>query len=136
MRAIFWHDGRWYDEQPKLLGPLDHAMWMASVAFDGARAFEGVTPDLDRHCARLNGSAKALGTLESRIRIKPRLQIRHPKTDLTLSAINPLLHQRQISRSVGADPRISHIRRCSPRHEPAPSLTCPYASARASSPPA
>jgi branched-chain amino acid aminotransferase len=28
--------------------------------FDGARAFEGVTPDLDKHCARLNRSAKAM----------------------------------------------------------------------------
>jgi branched-chain amino acid aminotransferase len=26
-----------------------------------ARAFEGVTPDLDRHCARVNASASALG---------------------------------------------------------------------------
>jgi branched-chain amino acid aminotransferase len=58
MAAIFWHDGRWYDEQPKLLGPLDHAMWMASVAFDGARAFDGLAPDLDRHCARLIDSTR------------------------------------------------------------------------------
>jgi branched-chain amino acid aminotransferase len=28
--------------------------------FDGARAFEGVTPDLDKHCARLNRSAKSM----------------------------------------------------------------------------
>ena len=42
MAAIFWHGGRWYeDEQPKLLGPMDHAMWMASLAFDGARGFDG-----------------------------------------------------------------------------------------------
>jgi branched-chain amino acid aminotransferase len=34
---------------------------MASVVFDGARAFEGVTPDLDRHCARLVRSAHAMG---------------------------------------------------------------------------
>ena len=58
MAAIFWHDGRWYTEEPKLLGPLDHAMWMASVAFDGARAFDGLAPDLDRHCARLIDSAR------------------------------------------------------------------------------
>jgi branched-chain amino acid aminotransferase len=60
MAAIFWHDGRWYDEQPKLLGPLDHAMWMASVAFDGARAFDGLAPDLDRHCARLIDSTRKM----------------------------------------------------------------------------
>ncbi|MGH6916847.1 MAG: aminotransferase class IV, partial [Geminicoccaceae bacterium] len=60
MAAIFWHDGKWYDEQPKLLGPLDHAMWMASVAFDGARAFDGLAPDLDRHCARLIDSTRKM----------------------------------------------------------------------------
>jgi branched-chain amino acid aminotransferase len=59
--AIFWHDGRWYeDRQPKLLGPMDHAMWMASLAFDGARAFEGLAPDLDRHCARLIDSTRKM----------------------------------------------------------------------------
>ncbi len=59
MAAIFWHDGTWYeDEQPKLLGPMDHAMWMSSVTFDGARAFDGLAPDLDRHCARLITSTR------------------------------------------------------------------------------
>ncbi len=33
---------------------------MASVVFDGARAFAGHTPDLDRHCARVVESAKGL----------------------------------------------------------------------------
>jgi branched-chain amino acid aminotransferase len=59
--AIFWHGGRWYqDQQPKLLGPMDHAMWMASLAFDGARAFDGLAPDLDRHCARLIESTRKM----------------------------------------------------------------------------
>ena len=30
------------------------------MVFDGARAFEGVTPDLDLHCTRVNHSAAAL----------------------------------------------------------------------------
>jgi branched-chain amino acid aminotransferase len=61
MAAIFWHDGRWYeDEQPKLLGPMDHAMWMSTVAFDGARAFDGLAPDLDRHCDRLIDSTRKM----------------------------------------------------------------------------
>jgi branched-chain amino acid aminotransferase len=30
------------------------------MVFDGARAFEGVTPDLDLHCARVNDSARKL----------------------------------------------------------------------------
>jgi branched-chain amino acid aminotransferase len=33
---------------------------LGTSVFDGARAFEGVTPDLDKHCARLNRSAKAM----------------------------------------------------------------------------
>ncbi len=60
-RAFTYVDGRWLEGNPPLVGPLGHALWMASVVFDGARAFEGVTPDLDRHCARVVRSARALG---------------------------------------------------------------------------
>jgi branched-chain amino acid aminotransferase len=61
MAAIFWHDGTWYEnQQPRLLGPLDHAVWMASVAFDGARSMNGLVPDLDRHCARLIASTRKM----------------------------------------------------------------------------
>jgi len=42
------------------MGPRTHASWLCSVVFDGARAFEGVTPDLDLHCARVNESATKL----------------------------------------------------------------------------
>jgi branched-chain amino acid aminotransferase len=42
------------------MGPRTHAAWLRSMVFDGARAFEGVTPDLDLHCARINESAKKL----------------------------------------------------------------------------
>src|SRR5262249_6369947 len=37
-----------------------HAAWLGSCVFDGARAFEGVAPDLDLHCARINDSAPKL----------------------------------------------------------------------------
>ena len=37
MDAIYWHDGQWTTDNPKLLGPADHAFWMASMVFD-ARA--------------------------------------------------------------------------------------------------
>jgi len=39
------------------MGPRTHAAWLCSLVFDGARAFEGVTPDLELHCARVNDSA-------------------------------------------------------------------------------
>jgi len=33
---------------------------LCSLVFDGARYFEGVTPDLEHHCSRVNDSAKKL----------------------------------------------------------------------------
>lgn len=58
-----WHyvDGEWTQGNPKLLGPLSHGMWMASVVFDGARQYQGGTPDLDLHCARVIESGRTLG---------------------------------------------------------------------------
>lgn len=60
MDALFWFDGRWTTENPKLLGPADHAFWMASMVFDGARALAGKTPDLDLHCQRVVRSAEKM----------------------------------------------------------------------------
>ncbi len=54
-------DGEWLEGNPPIAGPRTHALWLGSCVFDGARAFEGVTPDLDRHCMRANDSAAALG---------------------------------------------------------------------------
>ncbi|EJN00355.1 branched-chain amino acid aminotransferase [Phyllobacterium sp. YR531] len=54
-------DGDWYEGNVPLIGPRTHAMWLASTVFDGARWFEGVAPDLDLHCARVNTSAIAMG---------------------------------------------------------------------------
>jgi branched-chain amino acid aminotransferase len=60
-RALTWVDGKWHEGNPKLIGPMTHAMWQASLVFDGARAFEGVAPDLDRHALRVVASAKSMG---------------------------------------------------------------------------
>ncbi len=61
MEAITYVDGQWLEGNPPLFGALTHATWLSSVVFDGARAFEGVAPDLDLHCARLVRSALAFG---------------------------------------------------------------------------
>ncbi len=53
-------EGTWQEGNIGIMGPRTHAAWLCSVVFDGARAFEGVTPDLDLHCARVNDSAKKL----------------------------------------------------------------------------
>ncbi len=60
-KAVHFLDGQWVEGNPPIMGPMTHAAWMASVVFDGARAFEGVTPDLDKHCARLVNSARTFG---------------------------------------------------------------------------
>ena len=54
-------DGDWYEGNVAVAGPLTHAMWCGSSVFDGARVFEGVAPDLDLHCERINRSARNMG---------------------------------------------------------------------------
>jgi branched-chain amino acid aminotransferase len=56
-RTWTFFEGDWHQGNLPILGVRSHATWMCSIVFDGARAFEGVTPDLDRHCARVNDSA-------------------------------------------------------------------------------
>ena len=51
----------WHSGNVRLMGPRTHGAWLGSTVFDGARAFEGVTPDLDLHLARVNRSAVAMG---------------------------------------------------------------------------
>src|ERR1700752_4541249 len=50
-------EGLWHEGNVPIMGPRTHAAWLCSMVFDGARAFEGVAPDLDLHCARVNTSA-------------------------------------------------------------------------------
>jgi len=54
-------EGEWLPGNPPLIGPMSHAMWLASTVFDGARWFDGIAPDLDLHCQRVNRSAVNLG---------------------------------------------------------------------------
>ncbi len=61
MEAVNYIDGEWVDGNPAILGPHDQAFWFATQIFDGARAFEGVVPDLDRHCERAIRSARVMG---------------------------------------------------------------------------
>jgi branched-chain amino acid aminotransferase len=56
-----WFEGKWHSGNPMIMGPMTHAPWLGSCVFDGARAFEGATPDLDRHCQRIVRSAESFG---------------------------------------------------------------------------
>src|ERR1043165_1588160 len=51
----------WHEGNIGIYGPRTHAAWLGSTVFDGARAFEGVVPDLDLHLARVNRSAATFG---------------------------------------------------------------------------
>ena len=60
--------GDWHQGNVPIMGPRTHAAWLGSMVFDGARAFEGVTPDLELHCARVNRSAEGF-------RLKPLIAV-------------------------------------------------------------
>jgi branched-chain amino acid aminotransferase len=55
--TLTFFEGGWHAGNVPIMGPRTHGAWLASTVFDGARAFEGVAPDLDRHCERVNRSA-------------------------------------------------------------------------------
>jgi branched-chain amino acid aminotransferase len=61
INAQHFIDGKWVTGDPLLMSAWSHAIWMGAAIFDGARAFEGVTPDIDLHCQRAIRSAAALG---------------------------------------------------------------------------
>ena len=52
-----YFEGDWHAGNVAIMGPRTHGAWLGSTVFDGARAFEGVTPDLEAHCERVNRSA-------------------------------------------------------------------------------
>ena len=55
-----YFNGTWHDGDVAVMRASDHGMWQGSSIFDGARYFDGVVPDLAKHCARANRSAEAL----------------------------------------------------------------------------
>jgi len=56
-----WYEGEWHQGNTPIMGAADHATWLGTMVFDGARTFGGVTPDLDLHCQRIVRSAIAMG---------------------------------------------------------------------------
>ena len=55
-----YFNGRWHECDIAVIRAADHAAWLGTSVFDGARYFEGIAPDLAAHCARVNCSADAL----------------------------------------------------------------------------
>lgn len=60
-KILTWFNGEWREGNIMIMGAADHATWLGSMVFDGARAFEGVMPDLDLHSQRIIRSAKSMG---------------------------------------------------------------------------
>ena len=55
-----YFEGTWHDGDVPIMRAADHGSWLGSTVFDGARAVNGLTPDLLAHCQRVNRSAEAL----------------------------------------------------------------------------
>ncbi|MEW6483354.1 MAG: branched-chain amino acid aminotransferase [Pseudomonadota bacterium] len=60
-QEIIWYNGEWSTTDKPAIGITDHALWMASTVFDGARAVKGHLPDLEAHCQRAIRSALSMG---------------------------------------------------------------------------
>ncbi len=60
-RTISYIDGEWHEGDVPVMSPFDDGAWLGHTVFDGARAFDGCAPDLDRHCERAIKSAHILG---------------------------------------------------------------------------
>ena len=59
-KTVTFFEDDWHDGNVPIMGPRTHAAWLCTSVFDGARAFEGVAPDVDLHCQRVNESAKTM----------------------------------------------------------------------------
>jgi len=55
-----YFEGTWHEGDIPIMRAADHGSWLGSTVFDGARFVNGLSPDLDLHCARVNRSAEAL----------------------------------------------------------------------------
>ncbi len=60
LTSICYFNGQWAEGEVPLMTSATNAAWLANAVFDGARAFEGVAPDLDLHCQRVIQSAEGL----------------------------------------------------------------------------
>ncbi|WP_370402329.1 branched-chain amino acid aminotransferase [Sulfitobacter sp. JB4-11] len=55
-----YYNGTWHDGDQMIMTAADHGAWLGTTVFDGARLFDGLAPDVEAHCARVNRSAAAL----------------------------------------------------------------------------
>jgi len=58
-----YFNGQWHKGSVPLMSSTTNAAWLGNTVFDGARYFEGVTPDIEHHCARVVDSALKLNMM-------------------------------------------------------------------------
>ncbi|MBS9478792.1 branched-chain amino acid aminotransferase [Ancylobacter radicis] len=75
-RTFTYLDGAWHEGNVPIMGVRTHAAWLGTSVFDGARAFEGVTPDIELHFLRVNRSAVAMG-LKAVVPIEKWIELTH-----------------------------------------------------------
>ena len=61
MQSLTYYEGDFVEGNPMIMGPMDQSFWFATMIFDGARSFDGVLPDIERHCGRCLNSARIMG---------------------------------------------------------------------------
>ncbi|MEM7122867.1 MAG: branched-chain amino acid aminotransferase [Pseudomonadota bacterium] len=61
MQSLTYYDGDFTEGNPMIMGPMDQSFWFATMIFDGARAFDGVLPDIEKHSERCLKSARIMG---------------------------------------------------------------------------
>ena len=81
-------ENKWHKGNPPLLGARSHCLWLSSSVFDGARAFNGLIPDLEPHCARVIRSARLLG-MAPMLTTEEIMDLENPVT-AEVPAMNPL----------------------------------------------
>ena len=53
-----FYEGSWHEGDISVIKAADHGAWLGTTVFDGARLFDGLSPDLEAHCARINRSGR------------------------------------------------------------------------------
>jgi len=61
MDSLVWFDGDWHNGTKPIVSVMSQSYMHGSTIFDGARAYNGLIPDLHLHCERLFSSAKIMG---------------------------------------------------------------------------
>lgn len=95
-----YFNGAWHEGNTPVINAADHGAWLGSGVFDGARFVNGLMPDLDRHCARVNRSAEALMLKPT---VSPEDMVEIVKEGLKSYAVGAAVYIRPMYWGIGGD---------------------------------